>query len=128
MRLLDRAPADITERDLLQLMDELNDLRRGRFAQVYAGSILVYLQAFYLPDDQTRFVPIGKANLLAEYWLLTTWDQLDGSPVRRLCTELIGLSGIQPDTVAGRKTYTVLNACMKVLCRNMIRPRKRRRN
>lgn len=126
MRLIDMAPAEIREQDLLQLMDELNDLRRGRFAQVYSGSILVFLGAFYQPDGQTKFVPICKANLLAEYWLLAKWDQLGESPVRLLCSELICHADIPADNAIGQKTYKVLNACMRALHRKAQKKRKRR--
>ena len=126
MKLLDMAPAEIEDQDIRELLAELNDLRQGHIAVVRDGNLLVYLHAFYLPDGKDQFVPIGKANLSIEYWLLAKWDQLSESPVRRLCNELLCHAGIQADNAIGQRIYKVLNACMRALHRKAQKKRKRR--
>lgn len=121
LRLIDMAVEGILDTEIRELCEELRDLRSGRFADIQSGTLLSFLHCFFLPDDQKRFVQIGRATLCSEFWLLRKVSECHQSSVFRLCRELILISGIHVDSASGQRIYSVLNSSMRPLCKDLKR-------
>lgn len=113
MRLVDTPMVELVDPDILELVEELKELRSGDFYCLRVSPLLYFLQCFFLPGDQSRFVPIRLHQLLAQRWLLSNVSDTSGTYIYVMYRELaLG----HKDSAENPKIYSALNSLLKPLC------------
>ena len=95
------------------LIEELIELRGGRFAHNHQGLLLHFLQSFFAPDDGGKFIPIKSDDVIIQTWLSVKVSATKSDTIRKLHRELT--AGIM-DTAEDPYVYVSLSKGMKPRC------------
>ena len=110
---------------LSDMVDELRDLRASRFAHTMEeGTVFVFLTAFYLPDDQSRFVRIRPEELGERNRVLNTRVRdFSDLTIHTLLSELAEISHGDHGDLLQKRLYVALNDLMRPICMSMKKPK-----
>lgn len=108
-----------------ELVQELTDIRTGHFFP--SPNLLLYdfLTVFFLPGDQTKFVPIKPAEVPLCRLLTSKVDHLKTTSVQNIVHELVPLAGSHQDNHGHQELYVALNALMKPICLSLRKDTRR---
>lgn len=109
---------------IIELLDELRELRGGHFADVPKSTVLNFLTSFYLPDKQIRFVPIKSSHLSAQRLLTSRVDTLVNTPIESLLKELTKKAKSHEDNHCKQQLYIALNSLLKPICKPLLFKKK----
>lgn len=110
--------------DLMGLVEELRRVRLGRFpSELTKSPLSAFFTAFFLPDDQTRFVAIRRSELIGTKLLNKPMSAFAGTSIHEVMRKMAAERGILVHDQSRQKLYEVLNLLFRHFCGPMTKAR-----